>query len=176
MGSLLIIIKEKGAGNNIFGGFVYEPLEVKPRFYGCSDNFLFTINPNLRVYSTSRYNENFQYFNVGTKTLPNGFGMGGQYEYFGLWINSDFETGHSRAGPFCSTYNSPQLSHSEYFDIDEVEVFCVREIERDPNLLPPKRSAMDTNADAVAILEMANRKMYSKDLREPDLGLDSDEE
>lgn len=32
----------------------------------------------------------------------------------------------------------------------------------------PKHSAMDANPDAVALLEMANRKMYSKDVRTPE--------
>lgn len=32
----------------------------------------------------------------------------------------------------------------------------------------PKHSAMDTHPDAVALLEMANRKMYSKDVRAPE--------
>jgi hypothetical protein len=33
---------------------------------------------------------------------------------------------------------------------------------------------MDTHPDAVALLEMANRKMYSKDVRSPENIYDSD--
>ena len=38
----------------------------------------------------------------------------------------------------------------------------------------PKHSAMDTHSDAVALLEMANRKMYSKDVRAPENVYDSE--
>lgn len=43
-------------------------------------------------------------------------GMGGQIEnYFGLWIASDFEHGHSKAHPLCSTFGSPRLSKVLWF-------------------------------------------------------------
>ena len=48
--------------------------------------------------------------------------MGGQLDYFGLWISAkDFMHGHSKAGPRCSTYDSPQLSKRQEFRIDEME-------------------------------------------------------
>lgn len=47
--------------------------------------------------------------------------MGGQFDYAGLWIDSDFLHGHSKAGPLCTTYQSPQLSTSETFEVEEVE-------------------------------------------------------
>lgn len=56
--------------------------------------------------------------------------MGGQLEYFGLWLDSDFGHGHSRARPRCTTYGSPQLSGDEDFTVDTVEVWGVG--------LPPK--------------------------------------
>lgn len=52
-------------------------------------------------------------------------GMGGQFDYFGLWIDQDYGKGHSRAKPKCTTYDSPQLSGSENFVIDCVEVWAV---------------------------------------------------
>lgn len=51
--------------------------------------------------------------------------MGGQLEYFGLWLDSDFGHGHSRARPRCTTYGSPQLSGDEDFTVDTVEVWGV---------------------------------------------------
>lgn len=52
-------------------------------------------------------------------------GMGGQHDYFGLWLDSDFGHGHSRARPKCTTYSSPQLSGDEDFTLDSMEVWAV---------------------------------------------------
>lgn len=52
-------------------------------------------------------------------------GMGGQHGYFGLWLDSDFGRGHSRARPKCTTYGSPQLSAEEDFSLDCMEVWAV---------------------------------------------------
>lgn len=51
--------------------------------------------------------------------------MGGQHDYFGLWLDSDFGRGHSRARPTCTTYGSPQLSAEEDFSLDSMEVWAV---------------------------------------------------
>ena len=50
-----------------------------------------------------------------------GIGMGGQMDYFGLWIDQNFETGHSRAGPKSTTFNSNVLASESDFKIDTVE-------------------------------------------------------
>lgn len=52
-------------------------------------------------------------------------GMGGQLEYFGLWIDSSFNHGHSKAVPKCTTYGSPQLSGKPEFVVDLMEVWAV---------------------------------------------------
>lgn len=51
--------------------------------------------------------------------------MGGQHGYFGLWLDSDFGRGHSRARPTSTTYGNPQLSGDEDFTVDYVEVWAV---------------------------------------------------
>ena len=51
--------------------------------------------------------------------------MGGQHGYFGLWLDSNFGYGHSRARPKCTTYGSPQLSGEEDFTLDSMEVWAV---------------------------------------------------
>lgn len=51
--------------------------------------------------------------------------MGGQHGYFGLWVDSDYGKGHSKAKPRCTTYNSPQLSAKEDFTLDALEVWAV---------------------------------------------------
>ena len=51
--------------------------------------------------------------------------MGGQFNYFGFWIDHSFNHGHSKAQPRCTTYGSPQLSKSPDFNIEIVEVWAL---------------------------------------------------
>lgn len=53
--------------------------------------------------------------------------MGGQFDFFGLWIDQEFGIGHSKAKPLCTTYKSPQLSKSENFKIEALNVWGVGE-------------------------------------------------
>lgn len=66
-------------------------------------------------------------------------GYGGQFNYFGLWINETFETGHSKAKPLSTTYNSPQLSMNEEFKVARVEAWCLLEPVMDPNREAPQK-------------------------------------
>ncbi|KAG0293279.1 hypothetical protein BGZ96_003045 [Linnemannia gamsii] len=172
-GPTLVVMKDEDG--YIFGAYADQDWEQGPKFYGTDRSFLFTIRPTFRIYRPNEgINSNFQYLDSGTKTLPNGIGFGGQLRYFGLWLASDFHTGHSAAEPLCSTFQSPRLSKQQNFKLEEMEVWQVHPstIERDDL---PKHSAMDTHPDAVALLEMANRKMYSKDVRAPENIYDDDE-
>ena len=60
-------------------------------------------------------------------------GMGGQHNYFGLWVDVDFGKGHSKAKPTCTTYSSPQLSAQEDFRFEKMEVWAVG----DPSVTQP---------------------------------------
>lgn len=51
--------------------------------------------------------------------------MGGQMNYYGLWLDDDFGTGHSRGQPSCTTYGSPPLAAQEDFKIDKLEAWGV---------------------------------------------------
>ena len=51
--------------------------------------------------------------------------MGGQLEYFGMWLDSEYGKGHSKGKPTCTTFSSPQLSASEQFEIDELEAWGI---------------------------------------------------
>lgn len=51
--------------------------------------------------------------------------MGGQVDYFGLWLSADYGNGHSKAKPQCTTYGSPMLSSSEEFQVELLEVWGV---------------------------------------------------
>ena len=51
--------------------------------------------------------------------------MGGQVDYFGLWISSEYGRGHSMARPKCSTFGSPCLSGKEEFQVEVLEAWGV---------------------------------------------------
>uniref|UniRef100_UPI0037E88063 MTOR-associated protein MEAK7 n=1 Tax=Semicossyphus pulcher TaxID=241346 RepID=UPI0037E88063 len=167
-GPTLLLLKDtKG---HVFGGFASHAWEVKPQFQGDSRCFLFTVFPTLRVYTATGYNQHFMYLNQNQQTMPNGLGMGGQHGYFGLWLDSDFGRGHSRARPKCTTYGSPQLSGEEDFTVDSMEVWAVGK--------PPepeegeegqgKRSVLDMDPEVQAIMEMTGKTLHSQGLREPE--------
>ncbi|CAK6954412.1 MTOR-associated protein MEAK7 [Scomber scombrus] len=167
-GPTLLLIKD--TEGHIFGGFASHGWDVKPQFQGDSRCFLFTVLPRLRVYTATGYNQHFMYLNQNQQTMPNGLGMGGQHGYFGLWLDSDFGRGHSRARPKCTTYGSPQLSGKEDFTLDSVEVWAVGK--------PPqpeegeegegKRSILDVDPEVQAIMEMTGKTLHSQGLREPE--------
>ncbi|TWW76298.1 MTOR-associated protein MEAK7 [Takifugu flavidus] len=167
-GPTLLLIKDtKG---HVFGGFASHGWEIKPQFQGDSRCFLFSVFPTLRVYSTTGYNEHFMYLNHNQQTMPNGLGMGGQHGYFGLWLDSDFGRGHSRARPKCTTYGSPQLSAEEDFSLDSVEVWAVGKppVPDDDEGGVGKRSILDIDPEALAIIEMTGKTVHSQGLREPE--------
>ncbi|XP_018418384.1 PREDICTED: TLD domain-containing protein 1 [Nanorana parkeri] len=123
--SLLVLRDSDGF---IFGGFASQNWVVKPQFQGDCRCFLFTVSPRLDIYTYTGYNDHYMYLNHGQQTIPNGLGMGGQHEYFGLWIDSNFGKGHSKAKPSCTTYHSPQLSAKEDFTIDAMEVWALGQL------------------------------------------------
>ncbi|KAF3689265.1 TLD domain-containing protein 1 TBC/LysM-associated domain-containing protein 1 [Channa argus] len=167
-GPTLLLIKDtKG---HVFGGFASQAWQIKPQFQGDSRCFLFTVFPTLRVYTATGYNEHFMYLNQNQQTMPNGLGMGGQHGYFGLWLDSDFGHGHSRARPKCTTYGSPQISGEEDFTLDSMEVWAIGK--------PPepeegeegkgKRSILDVDPELQSMMEMAGKTLHSQGLREPE--------
>ncbi|KAI9303608.1 TLD-domain-containing protein [Cunninghamella echinulata] len=125
-GATLLVIKTKNDGA-VFGGYTDEPWQLMTDWYGSSLNFLYQLSGHYTpwnmfgVWNATSINDHYQYLCWGKKSLPNGLGMGGQFEYSGLWINADFIHGHSRGGPYCSTYQSPRLTKMDPFEIDEVE-------------------------------------------------------
>ncbi|KAJ1917034.1 hypothetical protein H4219_003443 [Mycoemilia scoparia] len=192
-GAILLVIKEKqqpgSPGARVFGAYLDSDVIKSPKWSGTSSEFLVVLQSwfeitnkdskecgydpcQMVIYKTTGVNDHYQYFNYGTKTLPNGLGAGGQTEYFSLWLSSDFTTGHSYPG---ATYGSETLSTKFEFEVDVLEAWLVRpttkEYDREPN-----QSILDTNPDAAALLEMSNRKMYSKDVREPEFDTRDDEQ
>ncbi|KAM6253175.1 MTOR-associated protein MEAK7 isoform 1-T3 [Porphyrio hochstetteri] len=163
-GPCIVILKD--IDGYIFGGFASHSWEVKPQFQGDNRCFLFSVSPSLAVYTYTGYNDHYMYLNHGQQTMPNGLGMGGQHGYFGLWIDSDYGKGHSKAKPRCTTYHSPQLSAKEDFTLDAMEVWAVGDL---PESAGPKgkKSILDVDPEAQALLEMTGKSRQSEGLREP---------
>nr|XP_014350573.1 PREDICTED: TLD domain-containing protein 1 [Latimeria chalumnae] len=131
---------------------------------GDSRCFLFTIYPSFATYICSGYNDHYMYLNHGQRTLPNGLGMGGQCSYFGLWLDSDYGKGQSKAKPRCTTFSSPQLSAKEDFILQSLEVWAVGNPCESQS---SHKSILDTDPEAWALLEMAGMERKSEGLREP---------
>ncbi|KAJ1643003.1 hypothetical protein J3B02_002243 [Coemansia erecta] len=179
-GAILVLIRETRrsetvAEPRVFGAYFDYDIEREPGWAGNSLNFLFTCSRDredmldgLEIFRSSGFNDHFQYFNYGTKTLPNGLGAGGQLGHFGLWIDSGFVTGSSDAA---ATFESRQLSSLRDFEIDAIEAWLVRPTERldEDDTAGAQKSAMETNPEAAALLELANRKMYSKTVPDQDV-------
>ncbi|KAJ3415505.1 hypothetical protein HDV05_004707 [Chytridiales sp. JEL 0842] len=167
IGSVLIVIRDKEG--HVFGAFASTPLKQSPKFYGDPHNFLFRLQPSLDIHRGTMINQNYQYFNYGMQMLENGIGFGGQLGYFGLWLDSSFEFGNSKANPRSTTYNSPRLSKSETFTLDTVECLCIKKLEVDERLIPEKKtkkSVFDSHATETAILEMAGKDLAGQNLRQ----------
>lgn len=160
-GPTLLIIWDKAG--NVFGGFATESWRPNPKFVGKSESFLFHLRPEMNIYHSTPFNTNYQYFNLKQKTLPNGLGMGGQLDYFGLWVDSEF--GLVKTSPSCSTYHSPQLGDLEG-KIDKIEVFGVGELKQDDEELGA--SVLDMDPEAQAVMEMMGKTFHSKVIREVD--------
>ncbi|KAJ2742833.1 hypothetical protein GGI20_004197 [Coemansia sp. BCRC 34301] len=156
-GSVLLLLREK-RGGLVFGAYLDGDVVKVAGWHGTSENFLFAVDKSgLRVYRATGFNDHYQYFNYARETMPNGLGVGGQMGHFGVWIDEGFSRGSS--GP-TATYDSPQLSAQRDFAIGSVEAWIVRASGGED--LPAKVSAVKANPDAVALLEMANRPMYSQ--------------
>ncbi|KAJ2158666.1 hypothetical protein GGF46_003599 [Coemansia sp. RSA 552] len=163
-GAILLVLREKPDTDGkarVFGAYLDDDLERGPSWHGTSFNFLFTVNKGPDIYRSSGFNGNYQYLNYSTKTMPNGLGVGGQMGHFGLWIDSGFVVGGSNTA---ATFGSPQLSAQSEFDIDLVEAWLVRPTRNVDSDGEPQGLAVDRNPEAAALLEMANKPMYSKDL------------
>ncbi|XP_036896173.1 MTOR-associated protein MEAK7 [Sturnira hondurensis] len=150
---------------HVFGGFASCSWEIKPQFQGDDRCFLFSILPSMAVHTCTGYNDHYMYLNQGQQTIPNGLGMGGQHNYFGLWIDVDFGRGHSKAKPTCTTYNSPQLSAQEDFRFEKMEVWAVGETSQ-TELATSKKSVLDSNLEAQVLLQISGHTRHSEGLRE----------
>lgn len=76
-------------------------------------------------------------------------------DYFGLWIDSSFNHGHSKAKPKCTTYGSPQLSADPEFEVDIIEVW---------GLGPEKKEEEDSDEEKEKNVSRSNQTKTKKEL------------
>ncbi|XP_030383365.1 MTOR-associated protein MEAK7 [Scaptodrosophila lebanonensis] len=152
----------------IFGGYAPESWALKPQFGGDDSSVLYTLSPAMRCFNATGYNDHYQYLNLNQQTMPNGLGMGGQFEFWGLWIDCMFGDGQSVES--CTTYRDyVQLSKRKQFKIRNLEVWAAGDLPvktEDQDGDGQKRSVLD-NVEERAMLEIAGKKMHSEGLREP---------
>ncbi|XP_054885948.1 MTOR-associated protein MEAK7 isoform X3 [Poeciliopsis prolifica] len=164
--TLLLLRDDRG---HVFGGYASTAWEIKPQFQGDSRCFLFSVFPTLRVYTATGYNQHFMYLNQHQQTMPNGLGMGGQHNYFGLWLDSEFGRGHSRARPKCTTYGNPQLSADEDFVLDAVEVWAAGKLPEPPEDEEEeegKKRILNVDPEVQAMMELTGKTLHSKGFNE----------
>ncbi|XP_064541911.1 MTOR-associated protein MEAK7 [Drosophila montana] len=153
----------------IFGGYAPESWSLKPQFGGDDSSLLYTLSPAMRCFTSTGYNEHYQYLNLNQHTMPNGLGMGGQFGFWGLWLDCMFGEGQSVES--CTTYcDYVQLSKRKQFKIRNMEVWAVGDLpvkEDDEGGDGQKRSVLDSNLEDRAMLEIAGKQMHSDGLREP---------
>ncbi|KAJ1527028.1 hypothetical protein ONE63_008572 [Megalurothrips usitatus] len=164
-GPTVIVVED--TEHHVFGGFASEGWRVGPKFIGDIKCFLFKLRPEISVHTATNYNDHHMYLNVQQQTMPNGLGMGGQLENFGIWIDADFGKGHTCAG--CSTYQRvPTLASGKEFSIEHIEVWAVGPPPKEDSdeEVGGKRSILDKDSGAKAILEMIDRGHHSEGIRE----------
>ncbi|XP_046385388.1 MTOR-associated protein MEAK7 [Ischnura elegans] len=161
-GPTLIIVSD--TLGNVFGGFAPVCWDLGAKFYGDDRSFLFSLNPKMGIYRSTGYNDHFMYLNVQQQTLPNGLGMGGQFGYFGFWLDAEFGSGHCSKS--CTTFDCPQLSNETEFKVHNVEVWAVGKPPPTPQELGERPSVLEGNYEAKALLSMAGREEHSLGYRE----------
>ncbi|XP_050427786.1 MTOR-associated protein MEAK7-like [Adelges cooleyi] len=162
-GCTIFIVKD--TDGNIFGGYASQPWFLKPTFYGDSACFLFTLFPNFNCCVASGHNDHFMYMNNGQYTLPNGIGMGGQMNYWGLWLDSEYGKGQCNVS--CSTFTDYSMPTREKdFRIASLEVWCVKEKINDESDEEERKVPTNTDKWDMKLLEMAGRPKYTDNLKD----------
>lgn len=120
----------------------------------------------MRCFPATTHNDHYQYLNLHVKTMPNGLGMGGQHDYWGLFLDQEY--GKGACSESCTSYQGyTQLSANKEFNIRQIEVWGVGDKpETDDGTGGDKRSVLDGNTEAKAMMKIAGIQEYSEGLRE----------
>mmetsp|Transcript_14574 Transcript_14574/g.49747 ORF Transcript_14574/g.49747 Transcript_14574/m.49747 type:complete len:476 (-) Transcript_14574:336-1763(-) len=190
-GPTLLIFKDKLGC--VFGGFASVSWHKSNKFYGDGRCFLFSSSPRMKIFPASNVNNNFMWLSTNLTSCSNGLGMGGQKDFWGIYVDTMLERGVCRA-PCSSFCKMPCLSSSPEFEFEEVEVWgCIPDYVADEKELEaagvkrkPVKSLDDYTArkdgktvlddvEAKAILDAAGVGGYSDDVRAYDAVLAKEE-
>jgi TLD len=167
-GPTVLLIED--SNGYVFGGFATVSWALSPNFVGDETGFLFTTKPKMRCFPTTGYNDHYQYLNLHQQTMPNGLGMGGQHNFWGLWLDSEYGLGESAES--CTTYQGyTQLSATKNFKVRNIEVWAVGPVpkvdsDEEDGGSPKGKSVLDGNTEAKALLKIAGREAHSDGYRE----------
>ena len=110
--SLILLIKD--SNGFIFGGFTATPWKVSPGYVGTGENFLFSLEPEFKVYGWTEVNMYFMLVN------EDSFALGGGGE-FGIYLDADLQTGTSGVS---GTFGNPCLASTPEFTCSSIELWA----------------------------------------------------
>ncbi|XP_061404805.1 oxidation resistance protein 1-like [Lethenteron reissneri] len=110
-----VLLAVQDTHKQVFGALASEPFKVSEHFYGTGECFLFTFNPDLKVFRWTGDNTFF------IKGDLDSLGMGSGRGAFGLWLDSDLYHGRSH---HCDTFGNAPLSTQEDFSVNQLEVWA----------------------------------------------------
>ncbi|XP_075225038.1 MTOR-associated protein MEAK7 [Lycorma delicatula] len=159
--TIIVIVDDH---HHMFGGFASQSWTLSPKFQGDVKCFLFTLLPEVKVFHPTGYNEHFMYLNYHQQSMPNGLGMGGQFNYWGLWLDGEF--GGGQCSDVCTTYNKyTMLSENKKFLVKHLEIWGVGPAPLSSEEKGERPGILDKDPTARKILELAGKPEHSAGLR-----------
>ncbi|XP_064408175.1 nuclear receptor coactivator 7 isoform X2 [Latimeria chalumnae] len=109
---VLLILQD--TQDQVFGVLASHSLKPSELFYGTGETFLFTFNPEFKIFPWTGENSFFIKGNLDSISFGGGSG------HFGLWLEESLYYGRSHP---CSTFNNCILSKTGDFYIRDIEVW-----------------------------------------------------
>ncbi|XP_026856975.2 nuclear receptor coactivator 7 isoform X1 [Electrophorus electricus] len=110
---VLLVIKDMD--DQVYGAFSTHPFRVSEHYYGTGETFLYTFNPEIKVFRWTGENSYFVKGNLDSLQIGGGGG------HLGLWLDADLYHGTTSK---CSTFNNQPLSSQQDFTIQNLEVWA----------------------------------------------------
>lgn len=113
-----VILIRTAQESNVLGFYCHDRWRESNRFYGSSSNFIFTLDPHLRIYRAKNpSNMNFQFLATSGFNTPHGLGLGGTLDGFRLFIPDTLENCVARS--ICPTYEPGKMIFTDRMNVIE---------------------------------------------------------